>query len=96
MIALALEGIVSFSSAPLMWIAALGTLVALSSVLFGFWALWIRLIEKVALPGWASTVIPMYFLGGVQLLALGVIGAYLSRVYAETKQRPRFIIETTL
>jgi glycosyltransferase involved in cell wall biosynthesis len=96
MVALALEGIVSFSSAPLMWIAALGTLVAAGSVLIGCWALWVRLVQNIALPGWASTVIPMYFLGGVQLLALGVIGAYLSRIYAETKQRPRFVIETTL
>ena len=46
-----------------------------------------------ALPGWASIVLPMYFLGGVQLLATGIIGEYLARIYIETKARPRFIVE---
>ena len=43
--------------------------------------------------GWASTVVPMYFLGGVQLLGLGVIGEYIGKIYLESKHRPRFHIE---
>ncbi|HEV2531092.1 glycosyltransferase family 2 protein [Phenylobacterium sp.] len=96
MIALAANGVFSFSTVPLQWITVLGFVVALGSVGAGFWALGVRLFTPYALPGWASTVIPMYFLGSVQLLAIGIIGGYVSRIYAETKRRPRFIIEKTL
>jgi len=93
MVALAANGVFSFSTVPLQWITALGFLVALGSVGAGVWALAVRFLTAKALPGWASTVIPIYFLGSVQLLAIGVIGGYVSRIYAETKRRPRFIIE---
>lgn len=96
MVALAVDGILAFSSAPLRWITALGLTVSAASIAFGVWALIVRLATDRALPGWASTVVPIYFLGGLQLLALGIIGAYLSRIYAETKQRPRFIVEKSL
>jgi glycosyltransferase involved in cell wall biosynthesis len=96
MIALAANGVFSFSAVPLQWITFLGFVVALGSVGAGFWALAVRLLTPRALPGWASTVIPMYFLGSVQLLAIGIIGGYVSRVYAETKRRPRFIIEKSI
>lgn len=96
MIALAANGVFSFSTVPLKWITALGFVVALGSVGAGFWALALRLFTARALPGWASIVIPMYFLGSVQLLAIGIIGGYVSRVYAETKRRPRFIIEKSI
>jgi glycosyltransferase involved in cell wall biosynthesis len=96
MAALAVDGILAFSSAPLRWITVLGLAVSAASMAFGIWALLVRLGTDRALPGWASTVVPIYFLGGLQLLALGIIGAYLSRIYAETKQRPRFIIEKSL
>jgi glycosyltransferase involved in cell wall biosynthesis len=96
MLKLAANGVFSFSTVPLQWITALGFIVALGSVAAGFWALGLRLFTARALPGWASTVIPMYFLGSVQLLAIGIIGSYVSRVYAETKRRPRFIIEKSI
>lgn len=96
MLALALEGIFSFSTVPLRWITWLGLTVSAASLTFAGWAVVVRLFTERAVPGWASTVVPLFFLGGVQLLALGVMGGYLSRVYAEAKQRPRFIIEKTL
>jgi glycosyltransferase involved in cell wall biosynthesis len=97
MLALALEGVFSFSTVPLRWITIMGATLAFASFCFGFWALIIKLFKpQLALPGWASIVVPMFFLGGLQLLALGVIGGYLSRVYTETKQRPRFIIEKSI
>ena len=71
-------------------------MLAFGSLCFGAWAAFARLFTDLTVPGWASTVIPMYFLGGIQLLFLGVIGGYISKTYAETKQRPRFIIERTL
>jgi len=96
MIALGLNGVLSFSTVPLQWISVLGFLGASGSSVALVWALWIRIATGRALPGWASTVVPMYFLGSVQLLALGIIGSYVSRIYAETKRRPRFIIEQSL
>ena len=93
MAALAFDGIFAFSTVPLHWITFIGFIGAMASIAAGLWALFVRLLGVGALPGWASTVIPMYFLGSIQLLALGIIGGYVSRIYAETKRRPRFIIE---
>jgi hypothetical protein len=73
--------------------AGLGALAFLASLVMGGWVLWIRFWTDSAVPGWASTVIPMYFLGGVQLLCIGVVGEYLARVFLEVKQRPKYFIE---
>lgn len=96
MAALALDGIMSFSALPLQVIFPLGVLMSAVALGLAGWALIARLTMESTIPGWASIVIPMYFLGGLQLLALGVIGGYLARIYAETKRRPRFIIEEQL
>ena len=93
LISLAWQGITSFSSMPLHFITALGLLVSLISFLITAWAIWIRLFTDDAVPGWASTVLPIYFLGGIQLLCLGVIGEYLAKIYSETKRRPRYTIK---
>ena len=93
MFSLAWRGVTSFSAAPLRAITGLGALVSIGSVGMALWALFVRLFTDVALPGWASTVIPMYFLGGLQLLSLGVIGEYLAKVYEAGKQRPRYHVE---
>jgi polyisoprenyl-phosphate glycosyltransferase len=96
MISLALNGIVSFTDVPLKTITVLGILVSLFSFGMAAWALAVRFFDPAAVPGWASTVIPLYFLGGIQLLCLGVIGQYLAKLYAEVKARPRFIIEKSV
>lgn len=93
MVALALDGVTSFSAVPLRIIAALGVLVFLISLGLSLWAIWVRLFTNQAVPGWASSVLPMYVLGGVQLLSLGIIGEYISKIFSEVKRRPRFIIE---
>ncbi len=95
MLSLAWQGITSFSDLPLRIITGLGLLVSLISFAVTVWAIWIRLFTEEAIPGWASTVLPIYFLGGIQLLCLGIIGEYLAKIYTETKRRPRFIIEKT-
>lgn len=92
MLALALEGVTSFSVRPLRWITLMGAILSASSIIAGIWALSVRLVGGNFVPGWASTVIPLYFLGGLQLLSLGIIGEYLGKIYLETKHRPRFII----
>lgn len=93
MIALAWQGVTSFSAAPLRAITTAGVLISLASFLVVLWALWVRFISGASVPGWASTVVPMYFLGGVQLLCIGIIGEYMAKIYAETKRRPRYFIE---
>lgn len=96
MVALAIEGITSFSDVPLKFITILGLLISLASFGLAIWALWVRITNPAAVPGWASIVIPLYMLGGIQLLCMGVIGQYVVKIYAETKSRPRFIIEKEL
>ncbi len=91
--ALAFQGVTSFSAAPLRLITALGFLVCIGSFALVLWALWIRLFTDQVVPGWASTVVPIYFLGGVQLLCIGVIGEYLAKIYLEVKGRPRFVVD---
>jgi glycosyltransferase involved in cell wall biosynthesis len=90
---LAFQGMTSFSAAPLRLITALGLAVCAGSFALVIWALAIRLFTDQIVPGWASTVVPIYFLGGVQLLCIGVIGEYLAKIYLEVKARPRFVIE---
>lgn len=93
MLALALDGVTSFTAYPLRLIAFLGIAVSLFSVAMVFWVLWIKLVADRAIPGWASSVIPIYFIGGVQLLSIGVLGEYVAKLYAEAKRRPRYFIE---
>lgn len=92
MFTLALDGVTSFSTVPLRIITALGLVVFVISAFMGVWTLY-SAIYKDVIPGWASTVVPMYFLGSVQLLSIGVIGEYLGKIYLEVKHRPRYIIE---
>ncbi len=96
MVALALDAITSFSVVPLRLISLLGFVVFAGSMAVTAWALWVSMIADKSIPGWASIVLPMYFLGGVQLLALGAIGEYLGKLYVETKSRPRFFIEQVI
>ena len=93
MLKLAGEAITSFSTVPLQMITMLGFVVFGCSLLVGAWVLWIAIFTEHAVPGWASTVFPLTLLGGIQLLCLGVIGAYLGKIYGETKSRPRYFIE---
>jgi uncharacterized membrane protein len=74
-------------------ISALGFFVSFASLLLIIWALVVRFFDAEAVPGWASSVIPIYFIGGIQLLSLGIVGEYISKIYSEVKKRPRFIIE---
>lgn len=96
MFALALDAVTSFSVVPLRLISALGILVFLFSAGMGMWTLWVRLFTERAVPGWTSTLLPIYLLGGLQILCVGILGEYLGKVYQETKRRPRYIIEKVL
>jgi polyisoprenyl-phosphate glycosyltransferase len=93
MLALAWDAVTSFSVTPLRFITGLGFVVFLLSAAMGVWTLWVKLFTDHAIPGWASTMLPIYLLGGIQILCIGVIGEYLGKVYQESKARPRYIIE---
>jgi glycosyltransferase involved in cell wall biosynthesis len=93
MMSLALNAITSFSIVPLRLISAIGFLVFVASLFVLAWTLWVALFTDRALPGWASITLPIYFLGGIQLLSLGVIGEYLGKLYVEAKRRPRYVVE---
>ncbi len=93
MLSLALEGITSFSALPLRMIAVLGVVIFIASLALSVWVAWVRLFSPNVVPGWASSVLPMYFLGGIQLLSIGILGEYVAKIYLETKRRPRFIVE---
>lgn len=92
MISLALNGITSLSIKPIRIITALGFLVALISLVGIIWSVAVTLMGK-SVAGWASIVSITCFLGGIQLLSLGVIGEYIGKMYLEVKGRPRYIIE---
>lgn len=93
MLALAWQGITSFTAYPLRMITGVGVVVSIGSLSLAVWALFVRIFTDHALPGWASVVIPTYFLGGIQLFSLGIIGEYLAKVYEASKRRPRFHVD---
>jgi polyisoprenyl-phosphate glycosyltransferase len=92
---LALDGITSFSIVPLRLVTVAGMLVFLFSVLMTLFYLYHK-IKGHTPPGWAGTIIPIYFLGGVQIMFLGIVGEYIGKIYQETKARPRYIKDTEL
>lgn len=92
MISLGLKGITSFSIRPLRLLTTVGFIVFSTSLILGLWALYIY-VEKKTVLGWASTVVPLYFLGGIQILSMGIIGEYIGKIYIEVKGRPTYIIE---
>ncbi len=92
MFAFAIEGITSFSNVPLRIASLLGFVIFFCTLLLSIWALVVKL-SKASVPGWASTVLPVYFLGGIQLIFFGVLGEYIGKIYMEVKKRPLFIIK---
>lgn len=93
MIAFALNAITSFSTKPLKLITATGLFTSVASVFAIMWSVIVKLTGHAKL-GWSSTVCSIWFIGGIQLLGLGIIGEYIGRIYEEVKHRPRFIVET--
>lgn len=91
MLALAINGITSLSVKPIRLITSLGFIVAAISFIGIIWSVIVAILGS-SVAGWASTVSIICFLGGIQLLSLGVIGEYIGKIYMEVKARPRFII----
>lgn len=89
---LAWEAITSLSVMPLRLVSALGALVAIASLVASIWAIGVRFMDPAYVPGWASTLLPILLLGGVQILCMGILGEYVGKIYLETKKRPRYLV----
>lgn len=90
---LALEGITSFSTVPLRVWTYLGVLIALVAFLYGIWIIGRTLIYGSDVAGYPSLLVSVLFMGGIQLISIGVLGEYIGRIYIETKNRPRYILK---
>ena len=91
MLAFSVNGITSFSTKPLKLITTLGFIMSLASICAFIWA-FIAKIGGFSEHGWSSTMCSIWLIGGLQLLCLGIIGEYVGKIYAEVKQRPRYIL----
>ena len=89
----ALDGITSFSTAPLRVWLYIGLMLAFISFFYGSWIILKTLIFGVDSPGYASIITVALFLGGIQLMGIGILGEYIGRIYVESKNRPIYIIE---
>ncbi len=93
MLSMAFEGITSFSIQPILMITNLGLTIVFCSILAAIYGLCSYLSGKVV-AGWTSIILSIWFIGGVQLLSIGLIGTYIGKIYIEVKHRPRYNIET--
>lgn len=93
MITFALDGIASFSIVPLRIITLLGFILFLLSLFVIGWIVFDKIVFDTAVRGWSSTMASIYFIGGIQIMSIGIIGEYVGRNFQETKKRPRYIID---
>lgn len=94
LIRLAIEGLTAYTTSPLRWAAGIGVIVSLVSFLYAIWFLIKTIVWGEPVVGFPTLMITMLFLGGVQLLSLGIIGEYLGQVFNETKNRPVYFVRT--
>ncbi len=95
MMSFALEGIVSFSTKPLRISVYVGVIIAFFSFLYGVFAIYTTLFTDRTISGWGSTITVILFIGGFQLIVLGIIGEYIGKIYMENKNRPNYIVRET-
>lgn len=95
MMGFARSGVTSFSIKPLYLSALLGTIIAILSFLYGLYAIWASIFTDWVITGWTSTIVSVLFMGGVQLIMIGVLGEYLGKMFIENKRRPNYIVKET-
>ena len=93
MLSFAIEGITSLSTKPIKLITGLGFFIFFVSIVVLIYSL-VRHFTGHTIPGWTTTVLSVWAIGGLIMISLGVIGEYIGKIYLETKNRPRFIIES--
>lgn len=89
----ALEGITSFSTWPLRVWSYIGATISVLAFLYAAWMIFVKIVWGNPVPGYPSLMVAILFLGGIQLIGIGILGEYLGRIYYETKRRPRYIIK---
>lgn len=95
MLSFAFEGITSFSIKPIRFITSLGFIIFFISILMLIYSVY-QYFNGFTIPGWSSLIVSIWAIGGLQLLAIGIVGEYIGKIYLETKARPRYIIESYL
>ncbi|MEO8448065.1 MAG: glycosyltransferase, partial [bacterium] len=95
MINFAIDGITSFSIKPLKLAVLLGLLLSLFSAIYGVYALGVDLFTNETTKGWTSVMLSILFIGGVNMILLGIIGEYLGKLYIQSKNRPHYLIKDT-
>ncbi|MEP7062267.1 MAG: glycosyltransferase family 2 protein [Betaproteobacteria bacterium] len=88
------DAITSFSAAPLKAASVIGFAIAIAAIVYGSWLVGKTLVLGIDLPGYASTITLILFLGGLQLLSLGILGEYIARIYEEVKSRPLYVVRS--
>jgi glycosyltransferase involved in cell wall biosynthesis len=96
MLALGLNAVTSFSVTPLRFVSLLGLVVFAGSIAVSAWVLAVVMFTDRAVAGWASTVLPITVLGGLQILSVGIVGEYIGKIYLEAKGRPKYSIDTVV
>lgn len=94
LVKLAMEGLTTYTTSPLRWATGIGTVVSVASFLYALWVIVKTLVWGDPVAGFPTLMIAILFLGGVQLLSLGIIGEYLGRVFNETKNRPVYFVQS--
>jgi polyisoprenyl-phosphate glycosyltransferase len=95
MLAFAINGVTSFSIKPLKIAILLGLILSLLSGVYGFYALWISIFTDETVQGWTSVILSILFIGGINMILLGIIGEYVGKIYIQIKNRPHFLINKT-
>lgn len=95
MIKFAATGVTAFSVKPLKLSIYFGSVIALLSFIYGLYAAYIHLFTDLAITGWTSVILSVLFVGGINLLMLGIIGEYLGKLFIENKRRPNYLISET-
>jgi len=95
MFRLASSGLFGFSILPLRMVSLIGAVISCLSFLYGFYAILIRFFSEEVVFGWASIMTGIYFLGGIQLVCIGICGEYIGRIFMQVKNRPHYVIADT-
>lgn len=95
MVNLAIDGVTSFSIKPLKFAIILGLLLAAFSAIYGLFALAVSLFTDQTVRGWTSVILSILFIGGVNMILLGIIGEYIGKIYMQVKRRPHFLVKKT-
>jgi dolichol-phosphate mannosyltransferase len=93
MLGFALTGITSFSLKPLRLSVLLGVFFAVFAFVYGIYAILMKFFSDQAIPGWASVLVSVLFIGGIQLVVLGIVGEYIGKLFMESKRRPHYIVK---